>query len=140
MALLKGIRAEMTGFQNTQYLPHALHRIMQDFYDLNQGKHQSNQVYYDEFNSMVLSATESGATIGSHPGAINEVLNTTVILPILRLQNAMMQPKLPPVVTWPSPSFSGQTKYAMERSTKKLKMNTYATRAAHQPPGHIRHQ
>ncbi len=76
MALLKGIRAEMTGFRNTQYLPHALHRIMRDFYDLNQGKHRSNQEYYDEFNSMVLTATESGATIGAHPGAINEVLNT----------------------------------------------------------------
>jgi hypothetical protein len=40
-------------------------------------KHRSNQKYYDEFNSMVLTATESGATIGAHPGAINEVLNTT---------------------------------------------------------------
>jgi hypothetical protein len=68
IALLKGICAEMTGFRNTQYLPHALHRIMRDFYDLKQGKHQSNQEYYDEFNLMVLTVMDSGATIGAHPG------------------------------------------------------------------------
>jgi hypothetical protein len=50
---------------------------MRDFYDLNQGKHRSKHGYYDEFNSMVLTATKSGATIGLHPGARNEVLNTT---------------------------------------------------------------
>jgi hypothetical protein len=52
---------------------------MQDFYDLDQGKHRSNQEYYDEFNSMVLTAAESGATIGAHPGAIDKVLNTTAV-------------------------------------------------------------
>jgi hypothetical protein len=67
----------MTGFCNTQYLPHALHRIMRDFYNLKQGKHRSNQEYYEEFKLMVLTAADSGATIGAHPGAINEVLNTT---------------------------------------------------------------
>jgi hypothetical protein len=68
----------MMGFRHTtQYLPHALHGIMRDFYDLKQGKHRSNQGYYDEFKLMVLTAMDSGATIGAHPGAINEVLNTT---------------------------------------------------------------
>jgi hypothetical protein len=42
IALLKRIRSKMTGFRNTQYLPHALHRIMRDFYHLKQGKHRSN--------------------------------------------------------------------------------------------------
>jgi hypothetical protein len=77
IALLKGIRAEMTGFRDKQYLPHALHKIMQDFYNLAQGKHRNNQEYYDEFNSMVLTAKESGATIGAHPAAITDELDTS---------------------------------------------------------------
>jgi hypothetical protein len=79
IALLKGIRAEMTGFRDKQYLPHALHKIMGEFYNLAQGKHRSNQEYYDEFNSMVLTAVESGATIGAHPGAITEELNASAV-------------------------------------------------------------
>jgi hypothetical protein len=51
LALLKGIRAEMTGFRNKQHLPHSLHSMMSDFCDLTQGKHRSNQEHYDEFNS-----------------------------------------------------------------------------------------
>ena len=38
IALLKGIRAEMTGFRD-KHPPHALHKIMLDFYCLGQGKH-----------------------------------------------------------------------------------------------------
>jgi hypothetical protein len=67
IAVLKAVRAEMTGFRNTLYLPHGLHKIMNDFYRLNRGKHRSNQEYYDEFNSLVLTAEENGATIGAHP-------------------------------------------------------------------------
>jgi hypothetical protein len=74
LALLKGIRAEMTGFRNKQYLPHSLHQIMRDFYNLAQGKQRSNQEYYDEFNSLVETAEESGATIGNHPGGVTEIL------------------------------------------------------------------
>jgi hypothetical protein len=55
LALLKGIRAKMTGFRNKQYLPHSLHKIMHEFYHLTQGKDLSNQEYYDEFNSMMYS-------------------------------------------------------------------------------------
>jgi hypothetical protein len=54
LTLLKGIRAEMTGFRNKQYLSHSLHKTMNDFYSLSQGKQRNNQEYYDEFNSMVL--------------------------------------------------------------------------------------
>ncbi len=79
LALLKAIRSEMTGFRNILYLPHALHKVMRDFYSLIQRKHQSNQEYYDEFNSLVLTGEECGATIGSHPGAINDVLSTTAV-------------------------------------------------------------
>jgi hypothetical protein len=75
IALLKGIRTKMTGFRNKQYLTHGLHQIMLDFYSLTQGKHRDNQEYYDEFNSMVLTAQESGATIGAHPGGVSEVLS-----------------------------------------------------------------
>jgi hypothetical protein len=74
LALLKGIRAEMTGFRTKQYLSHSLHLIMRDFYNLIQGKHRSNQEYYDEFNSMVETAEESGVTIGPHPAGITECL------------------------------------------------------------------
>jgi hypothetical protein len=70
MALLKGIRAEMTGFRNKLYLPHALHKTMHAFYSLAQGKHHNNQEYLDEFNSIVVTAEESKATIGTHPGGI----------------------------------------------------------------------
>jgi hypothetical protein len=55
-SLLKGIHAEMTGFRNKQYLPHSLHNTMREFYNLAQGKHRSNQEYYDKFNSMVDTA------------------------------------------------------------------------------------
>jgi hypothetical protein len=34
LALLKAIRSEMTGFRNQHYLPHALHKVMRDFYSL----------------------------------------------------------------------------------------------------------
>jgi hypothetical protein len=77
MSLLKGIRAEMTGFWNKMYLPHALHKTMKDFYSLGQGKHRSNQEYLDECNTMVTTSKESGATIGSHPGGITRILTQT---------------------------------------------------------------
>jgi hypothetical protein len=41
MALLKGIRAEMTGFRNKLYLPHALHKTMKNFYNLGQARQAS---------------------------------------------------------------------------------------------------
>jgi hypothetical protein len=78
LALLKGIRAKMTGFRNKQYLPPLLHQKMRNFYNLAEGKQQSNQEYYDEFNSMVVNtAEESGATIGAHPGGVTEILTAT---------------------------------------------------------------
>jgi hypothetical protein len=76
MELLKAVRAKMTGCRNKQYLPLALHKIMRDFYSLSQGKHCPNQEYYDEFNSLVNTAEDSGATIGIHPAGVNEVLPT----------------------------------------------------------------
>jgi hypothetical protein len=79
LALLKAIRSEMTGFQNKQYRTHALHQVMKDFYSISQGKHCSNQEYYDEFNSLVLTGEECGATIGAHPGAINNILIDTAV-------------------------------------------------------------
>jgi hypothetical protein len=64
----------MTGLRDKQYLSHALHQIMRDFYSLFQGKHHSNQNYYNEFNILVLLAEESGAKFGTHPGAVAEIL------------------------------------------------------------------
>jgi hypothetical protein len=69
----------MTGFHDKQYLPHALHKSMKEFYNLTQGKHRNKQEYYDEFNSMVLTAVGSGATIGTHPGAITKELNNSAV-------------------------------------------------------------
>jgi hypothetical protein len=79
LAQLKAIRSEMTGFRNKQYLTHALCQVMKDFYSISQGKHPSNQEYYDEFNSLVLTGEECGATIGAHPGAINNILVDTAV-------------------------------------------------------------
>jgi hypothetical protein len=79
LALLNGIRAGMTAFQKKRYLPHLLHLIMRNFYNLVQGKHRSNQEYYDEFNSMVETAKESGATIGSHPAGVTECLTAIAV-------------------------------------------------------------
>jgi hypothetical protein len=81
ITLLKSIRAELTGLRDKQYLSHALHKIMRDFYNLSQGKHRSNQEYYDKFNLHVSTAKESGATIGPHPGGVTEVLNDTAADP-----------------------------------------------------------
>jgi hypothetical protein len=81
LTLLKGIRAEMTGFRNKQYLLHSLHKTMSDFYSLSQDKQRNNQEYYDEFNSMVLTAEESGATIGLHPGSIKDIILNTAADP-----------------------------------------------------------
>jgi hypothetical protein len=81
LTLLKGIRAEMMGFRNKQYLSHSLHKTMRDFYNLTQGKQRNNQEYYDEFNSMVLTAEESGATIGLHPGSINDIILNSAVDP-----------------------------------------------------------
>jgi hypothetical protein len=52
-----------------------------DSYGLNQGKHRSNQEYYDEFNSLILTAEESGATIRAHPGGVTDILSTTAVDP-----------------------------------------------------------
>ena len=81
LALLRAIRSEMTGFRNKKYLPHALHQIVRDFYNLTQGKHHSNQEYYDEFNALVFTAEESGAVIGVHTASINELLQTVAADP-----------------------------------------------------------
>jgi hypothetical protein len=69
----------MTGFRDKQYLPHSLHKITSDFYNLTQGKHLSNQEYYDEFNSMVDTAEDSGATIGAHPAGVTAILNVLAL-------------------------------------------------------------
>ena len=54
---------------------------MRDFYSLSQGKRTSNQEYYDELNSMVLSAEKSGARIGKRPKALSEVIKEIVASP-----------------------------------------------------------
>jgi hypothetical protein len=45
LALLKEIRSEMTGFKKRNYLPHSVHSIMRELYNLSQGKHRTNQEY-----------------------------------------------------------------------------------------------
>jgi hypothetical protein len=53
LGLLKAIRAEMNGFKKLHYLPHPVHLIMREFYQLTQGKHRTNHEYYDKFNNLV---------------------------------------------------------------------------------------
>jgi hypothetical protein len=45
LVLLKEIRSEMTGFKKRNYLPHSVHSIMRELYNLSQGKHRTNQEY-----------------------------------------------------------------------------------------------
>jgi hypothetical protein len=71
----------VTGFRYKEYLTHGLHKVMKDFYGLAQGKHRNNQEYFDEFNSMVLTAEDSGVSVGAHPAAIQEVLNLKAVDP-----------------------------------------------------------
>jgi hypothetical protein len=51
----------MTGFKKRNYLPHSVHSIMREFYNLSQGKHPTNQEYYDKFNNLVAAVDECGA-------------------------------------------------------------------------------
>jgi hypothetical protein len=52
---------------------------MHDVYNLTQGKQRSNQEYYDEFNSTVNTAEESGATIGNHPGGVAKIITLIAV-------------------------------------------------------------
>jgi hypothetical protein len=61
LGLLKAIRAEMTGFKKLHYLPHLVHTIMREFYQLAQGRHRTNHEYYDEFNNLVAAVDDCGA-------------------------------------------------------------------------------
>ncbi len=56
MALLKSVRAEMTGFRNKMYLTHALHKTMTHFYRLDHGPPRRNQEYPDVFNTIVTTS------------------------------------------------------------------------------------
>ncbi len=58
LELLKSIRAEMTGFKKLHYLPHSVHSIIREFYQLTQGKHRTNHEYYDEFNNLVTAVDD----------------------------------------------------------------------------------
>jgi hypothetical protein len=74
LRLLKAIHSEMTGFKRLHYLPHSVHSILREFYSMSQGKHRTNQEYYDEFNNLVAAVDELGAMIARHPTLYNEVL------------------------------------------------------------------
>ena len=78
LGLLKAIRAEMTGFKKLHYLPHSVHTIMREFYQLAQGRHRTNHEYYDEFNNLVAAVDDCGAMIAMHPTIYQEILNETV--------------------------------------------------------------
>jgi hypothetical protein len=54
---------------------------MRDFYGLTQGRHWSNQEYYDKFNSLILTGKECGTTIGAHSEASNDILSDTAVDP-----------------------------------------------------------
>jgi hypothetical protein len=74
LQLLQAIRCEMTGFKRLHYLAHSIHSILREFYSLTQGKHRTNQEYYDEFNNLVAAVDKCGAMIARHPAIYNDVL------------------------------------------------------------------
>jgi hypothetical protein len=67
----------MTGFKKLHYLPHSVHLIMREFYQLTQGKHQMNHKYCDEFNNLVAAVNDCGAMIAMHPTIYQEILSET---------------------------------------------------------------
>ena len=71
--LLKAIRAEMTGFKGRNYLASSIHSVMREFYLMTQVKHQSNQEYFDAFNTLSEGIEDAGAQIGIHPSLIESV-------------------------------------------------------------------
>jgi hypothetical protein len=79
LALLTAIRSEMTGFQKRHYLPHSVHSIMREFYQISQSKDRTNQEYYNEFNNLVAAVDEYGLTIGRHPTIYREVLEEIAV-------------------------------------------------------------
>jgi hypothetical protein len=78
LGLIKAIRAEMTSFKKLHYLPHSVHRIMWEFYQLAQGKHRTNHEYYDEFNNLVAAVDDCVAMIAMHPTIYQEILKETI--------------------------------------------------------------
>ena len=54
---------------------------MRDFCSLAKGKQRNNQERCDELDSMALTAEESGATIGSHPGGVNDIILHSAVDP-----------------------------------------------------------
>jgi hypothetical protein len=74
LELLKAIRAEMTCFKKLHYLPHLVHSIRREFYQLTQGKHRMNHKHYDEFNNLVAAIDDCGAMIAMHPTIYQEIL------------------------------------------------------------------
>ena len=74
LGLLRAIRSEMTGFKRLHYLAHSVHSIMREFYSLAQGKHRTNQEYYNEFNNLVAAVDKCGAMVGKHPTINNKII------------------------------------------------------------------
>jgi hypothetical protein len=64
----------MTGFKKRNYLPHSVHSIISEFYNIAQGK-RSNQEFYDKFNNPVAAVDECGERLGKHPTIYREVIS-----------------------------------------------------------------
>ena len=63
----------MTGFKDRNYLASSIHSIMRELYLMAQGKHQSNQEYFNAFNTLSKGIDDAGAQIGIHPSLIESV-------------------------------------------------------------------
>jgi hypothetical protein len=81
VGLLKAIHSEVTSFKRLHYIAHSVHSILREFYSLSQGKHRTNQEYYDEFNNLVAAVDECRAMIGRHPTIYTEVLQESAADP-----------------------------------------------------------
>jgi hypothetical protein len=110
---------------------------MLDFYGLAQGRHRNNQEYYDEFNSMVLTADENGATIGAHPGGIQEALNIDTI----DAKNPSDVERTAAIKTATDQYLAvvflfGANKLRYGTLVEESRMNTCATKETHRPQVH----
>ena len=72
--LLKAIKKEMTGFIETKYVPHSIHKMTTDFHSMRQGRYQSNQQWYDQFTTFVETAEEAGVSLADHSAGTRQVL------------------------------------------------------------------
>ena len=75
LGLLKIIKGVAFQFQSQKYLPHALHEALKRYYNCQQGKFSTTQVYLEHFRNVIAVVTESGGSIAGHDGVLSTVID-----------------------------------------------------------------